>query len=195
MRILSFSLAAVTALMLPSSPALAFDPSGTMASIFIILGLGSFTLLNLVLQLLFYFTGPYARSDFSRIHAGISILLPLAALVLALKDNAGIADLTLKLGGILIAAGFALLPLMLRSSARQPSTNSGLWLALGALVLMLPAMIIPPIGIMASFTAAVALRYANDLKARLLAILALIPALSMLLYWIVQKTGLMMTAG
>ncbi|MCF1431906.1 MAG: hypothetical protein LPD71_10730 [Shewanella sp.] len=195
MRILSFSLAAVTALMLPSSPALAFDPSGTMASIFIILGLGSFTLLNLVLQLLFYFTGPYARSDFSRIHAGISILLPLAALVLALKDNAGIADLTLKLGGILIAAGFALLPLMLRSSARQPSANSGLWLALGALVLMLPAMIIPPIGIMASFTAAVALRYANDLKARLLAILALIPALSMLLYWIVQKTGLMMTAG
>lgn len=192
MRTPFISLAAASALMLPAFPALAFDPSGTMASIFILLGLGSFTLLNLMLQGLFYFSGPYSKPDFARIHAGVSILMPLAALVLAMKDNAGTADIILKMGGILVAAGFALMPLLLKNSAKPVTANSGLWIALGALALMLPSMIIPVIGIIAGAVAAVALKYATDLKARLVAVIALIPSVSMFLYWTVQKTGILM---
>ncbi|MCL2913204.1 hypothetical protein L2725_05320 [Shewanella corallii] len=195
MRTPFITLAAVAALMLPTFPVMAFDPSGTMASIFIILGLGSFTLLNMVLQGLFYFTGPYSRRDFARIHAGISILMPLAAMVLAVKDNAGTADMILKLGAILIASGFALMPLLLKSSAKQPTPNSGLWIALGAFALMLPGMIIPVIGIVAAAVAAVALNYAQDLKARLVAVIALIPSISMFLYWTVQKVSLLVAGG
>ena len=195
MRTPFITLAAVSALMLPTFPAMAFDPSGTMASIFIVLGLGGFTVLNLLLQGLFYFTGPYSKPDFARIHAGISVLMPLAALVLTIKDNAGAADMILKLGAILVASGFALMPLLLKSSAKQATANSGFWIALGALVFMLPSMIVPVIGIVAALVAAVALKYAQDLKARLVAVVALIPSVSMFLYWALQKLGLLATGG
>lgn len=48
------SIQALLGLSLLPLPAMAFDPSGGAASLFIILGLGGFTLINLFLQGLFF---------------------------------------------------------------------------------------------------------------------------------------------
>lgn len=183
---------AVSLFLLPVAPAMAFNPAGGQASAIILMSLGSFTLLNLIFQLLFYFTGPYSQAGVARIHAGLGMLFPLAALMFALKEHAGSADLIFKLGAIFIAAAFALLPLALQHSARPLSSHSALYLALAAVCLTLPTLYLAPFGLFSASLAAVALRYAKTLATRLWALLALIPSATLLLYWLIQISGKLM---
>ncbi|WP_372873299.1 hypothetical protein [Shewanella sp.] len=97
-------------LLLTPLPALAFAPSGSMATMALLLGLGGFTLLNLIAQLSFFASGFYRSRRFVRRHVLTSlppVLLGGAAVVM---DHQGTADLLMNVGLLLIALAFALLP-------------------------------------------------------------------------------------
>jgi hypothetical protein len=117
-------------------PVFADSTNGVLASVFVILGLGGFTLVNLALQLLFYFNGQYSSRRFVTTHTTLSLLMPILAAVMVLKDNSSTAYLTLNLGLIIIAASLALLPLQLQNSARRSGNHAG-WVLLSASVFLL----------------------------------------------------------
>ncbi|QVK23489.1 hypothetical protein KHX94_01530 [Shewanella dokdonensis] len=96
-------------------PVFADSTNGVLASVFVILGLGGFTLVNLALQLLFYFNGQYSSRRFVTTHTVLSLLMPLLATAMVLEDNSSTAYLMLNLGLIIIAASLALLPLQLKT--------------------------------------------------------------------------------
>lgn len=124
--------------------AMAAQPDGLMAGVFTILVLGGFTLVNLLLQLVFYFNGQYSRPGFVRSHIYWALPIPLMTLLLVLWDHASIADLSMNFGLVLIAVALALLPLQLKNSAKVAGPQAG-WrlLATSALLLLLANIIWP----------------------------------------------------
>lgn len=115
-----------------------------MAGVFTILVLGGFTLVNLLLQLVFYFNGQYSRPGFVRSHIYWTLPIPLITLLLVLWDHASVADLSMNFGLVLIAVALALLPLQLKNSAKGAGPQAG-WrlLATSALLLLLANFIWP----------------------------------------------------
>ncbi|MFQ6370461.1 hypothetical protein [Shewanella sp. YIC-542] len=138
-------------LMIVVLPVFADQPNGVLASVFVILGLGGFTLVNLGLQLLFYFNGQYSSERFALGHTLLSLLMPLIAAAMLLADNSSGAYLTLNLGLVIIAAALTLLPLQLKNSAHRSGLHAG-WILLGAaLLLLLLSASVWPLAILALF--------------------------------------------
>lgn len=106
--------------LLTALPAYAFDPSGTRATAFLLLGLGGFTALNLLSQLTFFIAGFYRQPGFARKHVLLSLLPVAAGALLTLWDNRGAADLVMNSGLLLVSLAFALLPWLLAEKSVIP---------------------------------------------------------------------------
>ncbi|MGL4473940.1 MAG: hypothetical protein ACRCT7_05715 [Shewanella sp.] len=174
------------ALTLVPMPAMAFDLAGAQVSMFIILGLGSLGLLNLGLQLLFYFAGIYSRPTFVTVHVVIALIAPLIALLFTVLNWQGFASGSLNLSIVLIATALALLPLNLRHSAKPITESSAHLLSFGGLLFFIMALFIAPIALFAMPAAAVALRLARTTQQRLMALVILVPAAGVFLIWLGQ---------
>ncbi|MDF0534342.1 hypothetical protein KDN34_06750 [Shewanella yunxiaonensis] len=142
-----------TILLTSSLPAFADQTNGVLASVFVILGLGGFTLVNLALQLLFYFNGQYNSRRFVITHTSLSLLMPLIAAAMVLADNSSTAYLTLNLGLIIIAAALALLPLQLKNSPRRSGPHAGWIMLAAAAVLSLLSLLAWPLSVIAAILA------------------------------------------
>src|SRR5690606_34960478 len=118
--------------------AMAAQPDGLMAGGFTILVLGGFILVNLLLQLVFYFNGQYSDRWFCSSHIYWALPIPLIAMLLVFWGHASIVGLSMNFGLVLIAVALALLPLQLKNSAKVAGPQAG-WrlLASSALLLLL----------------------------------------------------------
>ncbi|WP_299787996.1 hypothetical protein [uncultured Shewanella sp.] len=177
---------ASTLLLLIPAPAFAFSSAGSTATAFIILVLGSFTILNLILNALFFFAGRYQSRRFSKVHSLCSLIIPAIALVLTVIDHRGFADMAFNIGLIIIAVALALLPLQLTLSKRAQSPHGSLILALGALVFLTIAYLFPPVALFSILVAHMALKSHSDNKARIIAFVALIIGYPLMAYWLYQ---------
>ncbi|MBT1443221.1 hypothetical protein KJI95_01595 [Shewanella sp. JM162201] len=190
-KIVAILPAALLALLLSTlfpANAWAFDRSGSITTMVLILGLGSFTLLNLISQFAFYLSGFYRSARFARRHVILS-LLPVAAAVLFVILNAQhFGGLMMDMGLVLVALALALLPLLV---ADKPAPERP-WVSLLAAALMLAAgFVVAPITAFALILAHVSLNYlkGHSRFGALLIIAIGYPFLGVYLYQFIGKLG------
>ncbi|ABL99411.1 hypothetical protein SHAM105786_03435 [Shewanella amazonensis] len=106
--------------LLTALPVYAFDPSGTRATAYLLLGLGGFTALNLLAQLTFFAAGFYQQTGFAKKHLLLSLLPVALGTVLTLWDTRGGAELVMNGGLLLVSLAFALLPWLLIEKSVTP---------------------------------------------------------------------------
>ncbi|MFB2668412.1 hypothetical protein ACE02U_06445 [Shewanella xiamenensis] len=182
-------LPAFVGLSLLSTPALAFDSSGGSASLFIIVGLGGFTLLNSLMQGLFFFAGQYRNPIFAKRHVLSALIVPLLAFALTLYDHRSWSDFALNLGMIIVGVGLILLPLQLRQ-LNQPSNQHANWLLnLGAILVLGISYLVPPCALFAIILAHIAIASrpnteAQKLIAKTLSYLILAASYALFGYWL-----------
>ncbi len=146
--------------------------------------LGGFSLINLLLNALFYFTGKYHSRNFAKMHTLIATIPAIIALFVALIyfDTAG--AISMNIGVIIVSIGLSLLPLQLNLHANKaPTKNSALIIALAAIALLLSAYYIAPVAIFAIACAHVALVSQADIKVKFISLATLAIAYSYLGYW------------
>lgn len=180
------SIPALLGLSLLPVPAIAFDPSGGTASLFIILGLGGFTLINLLLQGLFFFAGRYSSHTFTKRHVFSALLVPLIALALAIYDHRGWSDFALNVGIICIGTGLILLPLQLHQINKTVHAKADWILSLGALTILGLSYIIAPLALFAIVVAHIGLACTPTQMPKLLNYLALVGGYGLFGYWLYQ---------
>lgn len=180
------SLLTLLCLSLLPLPASAFDASGGIASIFIILGLGGFTLLNLFLQGLFFWAGKYRSKRFTYGHVLSASLIPIISLVLALYDHRGWSDFALNFGIICVGTGLILLPLQLNKIDKVTNRNADWILSIGALILFLLSYLIPPLCFFTLVVAHICLASTPSKMPKLLSYLGLALGYTLLIYWLYQ---------
>lgn len=182
-------LPAFVGLSLLSTPALAFDSSGGSASLFIIVGLGGFTLLNSLMQGLFFFAGQYRNPIFAKRHVLSALIVPLLAFALTLYDHRSWSDFALNLGMIIVGVGLILLPLQLRQ-LNQPSNQHASWLLnLGAILVLGISYLVPPCALFAMILAHIAIASrpnteAQKIIAKTLSYLILAASYALFGYWL-----------
>ncbi|ESE40967.1 hypothetical protein [Shewanella decolorationis] len=182
-------LPAFVGLSLLSTPALAFDSSGGSASLFIIVGLGGFTLLNSLMQGLFFFAGQYRNPIFAKRHVLSALIVPLLAFALTLYDHSSWSDFALNLGMIIVGVGLILLPLQLRQ-LNQPSNQHANWLLnLGAILVLGISYLVPPCALFAIILAHIAIASrpnteAQKLIAKTMSYLILAASYALFGYWL-----------
>ena len=146
--------------------------------------LGGFSLFNLLLNGLFYFTGKYHSRNFAKMHTLIAIIPAVIAIFVALIyfDTAG--AISMNIGVIIVSVGLSLLPLQLNLSANKaPTKNSALIIAFAAILLLFCAYYITPIAVFAIACAHVALVSQADIKVKFISLATLAIAYSYLGYW------------
>lgn len=180
------SIPALLGLSLLPVPAIAFDPSGGTASLFIILGLGGFTLINLILQGLFFFAGCYRSRTFAKRHVLSALLVPLIAIVLAIYDHRGWSDFALNVGIICIGTGLILLPLQLHQLDKTAHAKADWILSLGALTILGLSYIIAPLALFTIIVAHIGLASTPKQIPKLLNYLALVSGYGLFGYWLYQ---------
>lgn len=180
------ALPALLGLSLVPVPAIAAVPSGGTASLFIILGLGGFTLINLVLQGLFFFSGLYRSRTFAKRHVLSALLVPLIAIALAIYDHRGWSDFALNLGIICVSTGIILLPLQLNQIDKTTDTKADWILSLGALVILGLSYIIAPAALFTIVVAHLALASTPRQIPKLLGYLGLVAGYGLFSYWLYE---------
>ncbi|MEI8600246.1 hypothetical protein P4S55_03415 [Shewanella sp. PP-Sp27a-2] len=180
------SLPALLGLSLLPLPALAFDPSGGTASLFIILGLGGFTLINLFLQGLFFFAGQYRSAAFAKRHVLSALIVPLIAVALAIYDHRGWSDFALNLGIICVAIGLILLPLQLCQIDKPSNRNADLIISLGALFILALSYVIAPLAFFTLVLAHICLASSPSRVPKLLSYISLLFGYGLFGYWLYQ---------
>lgn len=180
------SLPALLGLSLLPLPALAFDPSGGTASLFIILGLGGFTLINLFLQGLFFFAGQYRSAAFAKRHVLSALIVPLIAVALAIYDHRGWSDFALNLGIICVGIGLILLPLQLCQIDKPANSNADWIISLGALFILALSYVIAPLAFFTIVLAHICLASSPSRVPKLLSYIGLLFGYSLFGYWLYQ---------
>ncbi|ABX48782.1 hypothetical protein Sbal625DRAFT_1716 [Shewanella baltica OS625] len=180
------SLPALLGLSLLPLPALAFDPSGGTASLFIILGLGGFTLINLFLQGLFFFAGQYRSAAFAKRHVLSALIVPLIAVALAIYDHRGWSDFALNLGIICVAIGLILLPLQLCQIDKPSNRNADWIISLGALFILALSYVIAPLAFFTLVLAHICLASSPSRVPKLLSYISLLFGYGLFGYWLYQ---------
>ena len=158
--------------------------SDTTNVLLLAITLAGFSILNLALNGLFYFTGKYHSRNFAKIHALIAIIPAIIALFITLIyfDTAG--AISMNIGVIIVSIGLSLLPLQLNLSAdKAPTKHTALIIALAAIVLLLAAYYIAPIAILAIACGHVALTSQADIKVKFISLSTLAIAYGYLGYW------------
>jgi len=182
-------LPAFVGLSLLTPPAMAFGSSAGTASLFIIVGVGGFTLLNSLMQGLFFFAGQYRNPIFAKRHVLSALIVPLLAFALTLYDHRTWSDFTLNLGMIIVGVGLILLPLQLRQF-NQPSNRHADWLLnLGAILVLGISYLVPPCALFAMILAHIAIASrpnteAKKIIAKPLSYLILAASYALFGYWI-----------
>ncbi|MCT7946905.1 hypothetical protein ACRN9V_02420 [Shewanella baltica] len=180
------SLPALLGLSLLPLPALAFDPSGGTASLFIILGLGGFTLINLFLQGLFFFAGQYRSAAFAKRHVLSALIVPLIAVALAIYDHRGWSDFALNLGIICVGIGLILLPLQLCQIDKPSNRNADWIISLGALFILALSYVIAPLAFFTIVLTHICLASSPSRVPKLLSYLGLLLGYGLFGYWLYQ---------
>uniref|UniRef100_UPI0040478D69 hypothetical protein n=1 Tax=Shewanella baltica TaxID=62322 RepID=UPI0040478D69 len=180
------SLPALLGLSLLPLPALAFDPSGGTASLFIILGLGGFTLINLFLQGLFFFAGQYRSAAFAKRHVLSALIVPLIAVALAIYDHRGWSDFALNLGIICVGIGLILLPLQLCQIDKPSNRNADWIISLGALFILALSYVIAPLAFFTLVLAHICLASSPSRVPKLLSYISLLFGYGLFGYWLYQ---------
>ncbi|AVT46256.1 Sec62 family protein translocation protein [Shewanella baltica] len=180
------SLPALLGLSLLPLPALAFDPSGGTASLFIILGLGGFTLINLFLQGLFFFAGQYRNAAFAKRHVLSALIVPLIAVALAIYDHRGWSDFALNLGIICVGIGLILLPLQLCQIDKPSNRNADWIISLGALFILALSYVIAPLAFFTIVLTHICLASSPSRVPKLLSYLGLLLGYGLFGYWLYQ---------
>ncbi|MGI2124962.1 hypothetical protein ACRN9J_22775 [Shewanella baltica] len=180
------SLPALLGLSLLPLPALAFDPSGGTASLFIILGLGGFTLINLFLQGLFFFAGQYRSAAFAKRHVLSALIVPLIAVALAIYDHRGWSDFALNLGIICVGIGLILLPLQLCQIDKPSNRNADWIISLGALFILALSYVIAPLAFFTIVLAHICLASSPSRVPKLLSYISLLFGYGLFGYWLYQ---------
>lgn len=180
------SLPALLGLSLLPLPALAFDPSGGTASLFIILGLGGFTLINLFLQGLFFFAGRYRSATFAKRHVLSALIVPLIAVALAIYDHRGWSDFALNLGIICVGIGLILLPLQLCQIDKPSNRNADWIISLGALFILALSYVIAPLAFFTIVLAHICLASSPSRVPKLLSYIGLLFGYGLFGYWLYQ---------
>lgn len=177
---------ALLSCLLAPLPAFAMQ-SDTTNVLLLAITLGGFSLFNLLLNALFYFTGKYHSRNFAKMHTLIAIIPAIIALFIALIyfDTAG--AISMNIGVIIVSIGLSLLPLQLTLSAtKAPGKHSALIIAFAAILLLIGAYYVAPIAIFAIACAHVALVSQADIKVKFLSIATLAIAYGYLGYWAYQ---------
>ncbi|MGI1967066.1 hypothetical protein ACRN9N_01225 [Shewanella baltica] len=180
------SLPALLGLSLLPLPALAFDPSGGTASLFIILGLGGFTLINLFLQGLFFFAGQYRSAAFAKRHVLSALIVPLIAVALAIYDHRGWSDFALNLGIICVGIGLILLPLQLCQIDKPSNRNADWIISLGELFILALSYVIAPLAFFTIVLTHICLASSPSRVPKLLSYLGLLLGYGLFGYWLYQ---------
>lgn len=180
------SLPSLLGLSLLPLPALAFDPSGGTASLFIILGLGGFTLINLFLQGLFFFAGQYRSAAFAKRHVLSALIVPLIAVALAIYDHRGWSDFALNLGIICVGIGLILLPLQLCQIDKPTNRNADWIISLGALFILALSYVIAPLAFFTIVLAHICLASSPSRVPKLLSYIGLLFGYGLFGYWLYQ---------
>lgn len=167
-------------------PAMAFDSSGGAASLFIILGLGGFTLINLFLQGLFFFAGQYRSATFAKRHVLSALIVPLIAIALAIYDHRGWSDFALNLGIICVGIGLILLPLQLCQIDKPTNRNADWIISLGALFILTLSYVIAPLAFFTIVLAHICLASSPNQIPKILSYIGLILGYSLFGYWVYQ---------
>ncbi|MGS0676346.1 hypothetical protein [Shewanella sp. 0m-4] len=178
--------AALLTIFIAPLPAFAMA-SDTTNVLLLAITLGGFSLFNLLLNALFYFTGKYHSRNFAKMHTLVAIIPSVIALFVALIyfDTAG--AISMNIGVIIIAIGLSLLPLQLNLSAtKAPTKNSALIIVLAAISLLIAAYFVTPIAIFAIACAHVALISQADIKVKFLSLSTLAIGYGYLGYWAYQ---------
>ncbi len=172
-------------------PTQAFDSTGGIASLFVIVGLGGFCLINALLQGFFFFAGKYRSANFAKRHVIASLIVPLIAFTLAIYDYRAWGDFAFNLGSIMVAVGLQLLPLQFKqiNKAEAPYASYVLWL--GGLLILTLSYIIPPLAFFAVILAHVALtsqpcQTAGFKLTKVLIYLTLAASYALFGYWLYQ---------
>ncbi|GGI75052.1 hypothetical protein [Shewanella gelidii] len=150
-------------LLLISSPAFAFSQQGNTATLMLFVGLGGFTTANLLLQLAFYLSGRLQHPTFLRRYVNLSLIPSGLMLLIALWDFAGFGPLMMNLGGILIAAAFALIPYQL-VQLKQISSQRPWLLSAAAATFAAIGAFLAPVNLFAIACGHVALQQQSKLK-------------------------------
>ncbi|GIU17618.1 hypothetical protein [Shewanella sp. MBTL60-007] len=167
-------------------PAFAMQ-SDTTNVLLLAITLGGFSLFNLLLNGLFYFTGKYHSRNFAKMHTLIAIIPAIIALFIALIYFDTPGAISMNIGVIIVSIGLSLLPLQLNLSAtKAPGKHSALIIALAAIALLIAAYYIAPIAIFAIACAHVALISQADIKVKFLSLSALAIGYGYLGYWAYQ---------
>ena len=177
---------ALLGLSLLPMPVMAFDPSGGTASLFIILGLGGFTLINLLLQGLFFFAGKYRNATFAKRHVLSALIIPLMAIALAIYDHRGWSDLALNLGIICVGIGLILLPLQLCQIEKVANHNADWIISVGALFILALSYVIAPFAFFTIVLAHICLASSPSKAPKRLSYLGLVLGYALFGYWIYQ---------
>ncbi|MCL1091003.1 hypothetical protein L2744_15625 [Shewanella profunda] len=180
------SLPTLLGLSLLPLPALAFDSSGGTASLFIILGLGGFTLINLCLQGLFFWAGKYRSDSFTNGHVLSALLVPIIAIALTIYDHRGWSDFALNLGFICVGTGLILLPLQLHKIDKVTNRNADWILSIGALIILALSYVIAPLSFFSLVVAHICLASMPSRLPKLLSYLGLALGYALFGYWLYQ---------
>ena len=180
---------ALIGLSLFSTPAMAFDASGGTTSLFIIVGLGGFTLINSLMQGLFFFAGQYRNPIFAKRHVLTALIVPLLAFTFTLYEHRTWSDFALNLGMIIVGVGLILLPLQLRQLHQPSNQHAGWLLSLGALLILGISYLLPPCALFAIILAHIALAShaknpTKSLGAKPLSYLVLAASYALFGYWL-----------
>lgn len=172
-------------LLLTPLPALAFDPSGSIATLALLLGLGGFTALNLISQLSFFASGFYRSARFARHHVLLSLLPVLLGALAVVMDHKGAADVLMNVGLLLVAMAFALLPHLFAEKA----VTSRPWIsAVTALLFLALGCFIGPVTAFAILVAHVAW-FKQETLGKYLCVLVLCLGYPLLGYYLYQLLG------
>lgn len=176
--------AAIFLLLMPV-PALAFDPSGSVATLALVLGLGSFTLLNLATQIGFFASGFYRSRRFARNHVLLSLVPVLLGAAAVAVDHRSAADVLMNVGLLLVALAFALLPHLF---AEKAMTDRPWISAVISLIFLALGCFIGPITAFAIITAHVAW-FKQETLGKYLCVLVLCLSYPLLGYYLYQLAG------
>ncbi len=176
--LLSFSLFA-------PMPALAFQ-SDTTNILMLAISLGGFCFFNLLLTVLFYFTGKYHSQRFAKLHTLVSLIPAVITFIVAMIYIKGAGAISLNIGVIIVSVALSLLPIQLSQHAKAPTEKTPLILAIVALLMMFVGYYAAPLTIFAIAIAHVAVLSRGSIGIKLLSYATLIAGYSYLGYWAYQ---------
>ncbi|WOT04109.1 hypothetical protein [Shewanella youngdeokensis] len=171
--------------LLAPMPAMALEPTTTNVLMQAI-SLSGFCFINLLLTILFFYTGKYQSERFAKMHTLLSIIPAIISLIASLTYIDAAGGISLNVGVIIVCVALSLLPIQLSHSRRAPTHNTPKIIAAFAALLLLLSYFMVPLSLFAVAAAHVAASSQSSLKVKSLCVTILTLGYCHLGFWAYQ---------